>query len=207
MLALFRFRFRRTPGAIFTLLRKRNPIKNTSLSIKVYSPALRPVVQGFFYVVFVQVKIFCQLPRLCVAFPHSCTDFFRRQTAAKRVRIRAVFVLLHQLERAVYLMQCAGTQVARFMQHCGAHLAHGMQTLEIQHNGIILTIPHGTGRPRQHCERHNIHIILFAISVKVGQLKHWIYSSCFFLARRSRITLTISRSTALSSSESSLYSP
>lgn len=70
-----------------------------------------------------------------------------------------------------------------------------------------LKVHYRTGCPRQHCERHYIHIILFAISVKVGQLKHWIYSSCFFLARRSRITLTISRSTALSSSESSLYSP
>lgn len=114
---------------------------------------------------------------------------------------------LSNLERAVHLMQCACVQVARFMQHGGAHLAHGMQTLEVQHNSVVLPVPHRTGCPRQHCERHNIHIILFAISVKVGQLKHWIYSSCFFLARRSRITLTISRSTALSSSESSLYSP
>ena len=32
--------------------------------------------------------------------------------ALERIRIGAVFVLLHQLERAVYLMQCACVQVA-----------------------------------------------------------------------------------------------
>lgn len=112
-----------------------------------------------------------------------------------------------QLERAIHLMQSTGMQVTGFMQHRSTHLAHGLQAIKVQHNRIILPIPHGTGCPRQLRERHYINVVLFAIAVKIRQLKHRTYSSCFFLVRRSRITLTISRNTALSSSESSLYSP
>ena len=101
-----------------------------------------------------------------VACPHCRADFFRRQAAAERVRIGAVFVLLHQLERAVHLMQCAGTQVARFMQHGGAHLAHSMQTGKIKPNRICSMISHCRSSCRKPIKWYDIHIMNPTIAIK-----------------------------------------
>lgn len=49
-------------------------LETTTLLIKVHAPALCPVVQGFFYIIFIQVEVFSQLPRLGKSASHGMTQ-------------------------------------------------------------------------------------------------------------------------------------
>ena len=139
---------------------------------EVYAAALGPVIQRPLHILLRQVEVFRQLPKLAAAAGKSLPEIRFGQILLRCPPVCSILTALHQLIGTADLVERAGGCMPQLMaadptqQSCGADLG------KIQKYSVMLLIPYGgTGLGTAGVGDH-IHLMGFAVIVKIRNLKH-----------------------------------
>ena len=123
-------------------------------------------------VTFGHVKIFSQLPQLRAAILEGFLEILRRQKMLGHPPVGPIFTALNKLKRAVYLVERAGGGVTQFVAANAPQQPGGMDFRKIQEDRVKAAIPHRGPGLGTAGEGDHVHLIGFAVIIKIRNLKH-----------------------------------